>query len=182
MHDDFAARTAIHSLLASQLLAAMVYSDFILRSGEAEREIWEQMLDDELEHVAHLRQLLHGGPVPNLRLPEINVLRMRESCEKIIALGRETFLLRLEGALRLECVELDYGLEGMAARRLRNNEIILDYPGDVRAHLNYLLGEAKRYTESRNIGLQIRRLNELLETSLTETTVKTRTNSTRIKI
>lgn len=170
----------IPALLATQLMAAEVYARFLHVSSEGERELWKKMLEEELEHVEHLRKVLSSGIVPNIAIPEVNAERMRDSCDQVIRMGSDLFLLRLEGALRLECAELDYGLEGLAARRLRVVRTEFDYPGDISKHIGDLLQEAERYAESRNIGMQIRRLQELLETSLTDTVFIPKDDETKI--
>ena len=166
---EIPALEAVPALLSTQLMAAEVYAYFLRVSSEGEQDLWKTLLDDELDHVAHLRQVLRDDSPAGLHLPDANADRMRESCEQIKAMGKELFLMRLEGALRLECAELDYGLEGLAARRLKRSHPASDYPGDISSHIMFLIGQAERYTHSRNIGLQIRRLRELLETSLTDT-------------
>ncbi len=156
---------AIPALLSTQLLAAEVYATFLRLSSETEAFLWKSMLEDELDHVRHLRRIM-DMPGDNGVLPLVNVAKMRETCQSVLAMGQELFLLRLEGALRLECAELDFGLEGLIARRLERNELLPGYPGDVASHLTKLLHEASRYSQSPNIGRQMTRLSELFETSL----------------
>lgn len=158
------------SLLATQLLVADVYAEFLGLSGAEESSLWKRMLDDELEHVGYLHRLLHAETTRHFPFPKANVARIREVCEQVLNSGSELFLLRLEGALRLECAELDYGLEGLAARRFRKYSFITAYPGDISEHVGFLLDTAERYAESPNIGRQILRLRELLETCLKDTT------------
>lgn len=169
MHGNIPASTAIPALLCTQLLAAEVYTYYFHVSSEGEKDLWKKMLVDELEHVEHLRRVLMDDAAHGVLLPKINVERMRETATHVTALGRDMFLMRLEGALRLECAELDYGLEGLAARRLRQNRLSFEYPGDISAHITHLMNEAERYAESHNIGVQITRLGELLESSLSDT-------------
>ncbi|MCC8189280.1 MAG: hypothetical protein LIP77_01415, partial [Planctomycetes bacterium] len=109
-----------------------------------------------------------------------NVPRVRATCDQVRLHGSGSFLLRLEGALRLECAELDYGLEGLAARRLTRDRPLAEYAEEIIDHVRYLLREAKRYAQSANIGLQRRRLAELLETSLSSPTTTIERPSTRL--
>lgn len=181
MHKEMSAQKAVPALLVTQLMAAEVYSQFLNVSSAGEWDLWKRMLDDELDHIAHLRQVVGGDLSFNHIFPTINIEKMRETCDQIIHMGEELFMMRLEGALRLECAELDYGLEGMAARRLKRKHPLIDYPGDIQEHISYLIKEAERYAESRNIGLQIRRLRELFETSLADTTFLTLDEETRAR-
>lgn len=160
---------ALPSLLATQLLAAEVYAEFLRLSSGWERQLWKKMLDDELDHVGHLRSLLNSEQPEDIVFPYINVWRVRDACNWAKKNGTAYFLLRLESSLRLECAELDFGLEGLVARRLEKRHILPGYTGDIAEHLGYLLNEAARYEQSPNIGLQIRRLTDLHETCLRET-------------
>lgn len=171
MQANIPAQIAVPGLLCTQLMAAEVYSYFLHVSSEGEKELWKRLLREELEHVDHLRRVFMDNLAQGVLLPEVNVLRMREIRDQVLALGCDMFLLRLEGALRLECAELDYGLEGLAARRLRKKHYPFDFPGDIAEHVKGLIHEATRYAESRNIGLLTTRLKELLETSLSETSL-----------
>lgn len=163
-------RVTLSALLSTQLLAAEVYAHFLALSSAGEEELWKKLLEDELDHVAHIGELLNGTLPVRMALPAVNVEKMREICAQAAKMGDELFLLRLEGALRLESAELDYGLEGLMARRLERTALASGYRFDVSAHLGHLLEASERYMESPNIGLQVRRLRELLETSLRDTT------------
>lgn len=169
MQPDVPARTALPSLLTTQLLASEVYAEFLRLSSDNEAFLWKRLLDEELEHVACLRRLMHEYIPYDLTFPVVNVEKMRELAGHLIRAGGELFLMRLEGALRLESAELDYGLEGLIAKRLEKNNMILDFVGDITEHITFLLGEARRYAESPNINRQMRRLADLLETSLSDT-------------
>lgn len=160
------ADAGLPALLSTQLLAAEVYAYFLTVSSQSERALWGKLLEDELEHVFHVRSVLHREIPEGIELPAANTEKMRETCAFVTRQGGELFLLRLEGALRLECAELDYGLEGLLARRLSKSTLIPDYRFDIMKHLLYLLDTSERYMESPNIGMQVRRLHELLETSL----------------
>lgn len=166
MNEHMSATEAIPALLATQLMAAEVYSTFLHMSRDGEKFLWKRMLCDELEHVEYMRDLLFSERTLDFHLPFINVERMRETCNRVVEHGGELFLLRLEGALRLEIAELDFGLEGLVARKMKKNSLLSDYPGDIATHMDSLLNEARRYSESPNIGMQITRLTELLETSV----------------
>lgn len=179
MSEEIPAPAAVPALLATQLMAAEVYSYFLHVSSKDERDLWKKLLTEELEHISHLRQALENPP-PDLKLPEANAMRMREIRDQALGMGT-MFLTRLEGALRLESAELDFGLEGVAARRLKKSKSPFDYPGDILKHIMFLLDEAERYSESRNIGIQISRLHELLEASLSETTRRPRGEGTHIR-
>lgn len=152
-------------------MAAEVYSTFLNMSSDAEAHLWKKMLSDELDHVEHLKKLLDSNISADLILPDVNIAAMRSSCDRIAAHGNNLFLLRLEGALRLECAELDYGLEGVVARKMEKSALMPSYPGDVSTHIMYLLDEAKRYSVSPNIGRQIGRLTDLLETCMRSTRI-----------
>lgn len=166
MRDETPAETAIRDLLSTQLSVAGVYAYFLRLSSPGEEALWKKMLLDEVMHVDHLRDML--GTVPAVPLfPRINVARVDEACTRAIRVGGETFLLRLEWALRLECVELDYGLEGLAARRLEQSDLFPNLSLDIEKHMEVLLHTAKRYAASQNIGLHMRRLRELADTCLT---------------
>lgn len=171
MQCDMPISVAIPSLLATQLLAAEVYSHFLSLSSDLEAALWKKMLLDEMEHAEHLKNLLDLELPRDLTVPYINVERVREMCEQVGMYCSETFLLRLEGALRLESAELDYGLEGFTAKKLCKSDLVPDYPGDVNEHVGFLLAEAERYSESPNIGLQIIRVKEILDTSMAETAI-----------
>lgn len=165
MQGEMPACTALPALLATQLLSAELYAYFTYLSSDAERDLWIGMMHEEMEHADHLNALFDVCIPPSLTFPEIKVERLRDT----VGWARkhsDMFLQRLEGALRLECAELDYGLEGLVARRLEKRELLPGYPGDVRAHISRLLDMADRYAASPNIGLQASRLRELLDTSL----------------
>lgn len=178
MQDEQSGEKAMPSLLTTQLLASEVYSHFMLVSSGEEKELWRKMLLDELDHVAHIGGLLRMELPETLRFPFINVERVREAC-RYAETNREFFLMRLEGALRLESAELDYGLEGMVARKLEQSDILPGYPGDIRQHLSTLIDEAKRYAEAPNIGLNLTKLIELLDTCLSGTTRIWKDNDSR---
>lgn len=164
-----ATRQIICTLLSTQLMAAEVYAHFLRVSSQGEHELWGCMLDHELEHIEELRGLLRSNQTVNIELPAINLTKLREITSQIIDMGNDQFILRLEGALRLESAELDYGLEGMAVRRLhRQIELQNDIPA-IRTHINVLLETAKRYAGARNIALLIRRLRDLTDASTTDT-------------
>lgn len=169
MSPNIPAHSALPALLATQLLAAEVYAYFLSVSSQSESVLWKKLLEDELEHVAQIRRVLHREIPEGMDLPTANIDKMHESCAHITRLGGDLFLLRLEGALRLECAELDFGLEGLLARRLSKSSLIPDYQFDVAGHLEHLIEWSGRYMESPNIGMQVRRLEELLETSLRDT-------------
>ncbi len=171
MNDRDIADKTLAALLSTQLLAAEVYSTFLRLSSEAESDLWKNMLNDELRHVHHVYAFLGSPLLSDARIPFVNVVKIREVCHRSIRLGKDLFLLRLEGALRLECAELDYGLEGAVAKSLNGDEILLGFPGDVSSHMTRLLAAAARYSESPNIGMQMRRLSELLETTLKKTSI-----------
>ena len=171
MWDDLDADTALPLLLTTQLMAAEVYSRFItMTPDEAERKLWRTLLAEEVDHVVYLRNLM-ASPLPaDLRFPFINADRMNDVCHRVTLQGMSSFILRLEGALRLECAELDYGLEALAAKRLAKHQLIVNYPGDIISHIDDLVYQAKRYRASPNIANQITRLEELYDTSVSGTT------------
>ncbi len=177
MQGEMPIREAVPALLSTQLLTAEVYSRYMALSSEGERDLWKKMLFDELEHIEHLRRLMRMELPPELTFPYINVERVRDVCRHAAEIGGSLFLLRLEGALRVECAELDYGLEGLVARRLERREIVPGYSGDIAGHLRELLDQTGRYASSPNIGLQMRRLTELLDTCLADTSVHPRSES-----
>jgi hypothetical protein len=165
MQGEMPACTALPALLATQLLSAELYSHFAYLSSGEEWELWAGMLRDEMDHTNHLHRLFESSIPSSLTFPAINVERLRDAAQWAHQ-HSELFLQRLEGALRLECAELDYGLEGLVARRLEKKHLLPDYPGDVRAHITTLLETAERYAASPNIGLQASRLRELFDTCL----------------
>lgn len=163
-------RQILSALLATQLMAAEVYADFLRLSSEGEHELWGKMLDHELDYVTELHKLLRSNQVVDIDLPEINLIRLREITSQILDSSNDLFMVRLEGALRLETAELDYGLEGMSVRRMQRRKVSIQ--NDVlaiRSHIATLLEAADRYKEARNIGLLIRRLRDLTEASTTDT-------------
>lgn len=162
-------RQIICTLLTTQLMAAEVYAHFLRVSSRSEHELWGNMLNHELEHIEELRGLLRSDSEVAIDLPEINLVRLREITNQIIDSGSEQFILRLEGALRLESAELDYGLEGMAVRRIHRQVGLQNDIPAIRSHIKLILDTAKRYSGARNIDLLIRRLQELTEASTTDT-------------
>lgn len=165
MRDETSAEAAVRDLLFTQLAVAGVYAHFLRLSSAGEEALWKKMFDDEMEHVEHLRGMLGVTFPGGERFPRINVGRMEDACARALG-GGGSFLLRLEWALRLECAELDYGLEGLAARRLENDSGFPGFSLDIGAHMEALLQAAGRYAASPNIGLVMRRLRELLDTCL----------------
>lgn len=180
MSEDMPFQDALPALLATQLLAAEVYTHFLRLSSDREENLWRKMLDDELDHVDHLRRVLRIEIAVSSPFPHINVPRVRETCEAAKQNGSSYFLLRLEGALRLECAELDFGLEGLTAKRLEKSYNLPNYSGDIAEHLDFLMAETERYAESPNIGRQRQRLIELLETCLKDKTYDVSNNTTTV--
>lgn len=170
MNEHADMHTAVPVLLTTQLMAAEVYSRFITMSHRDERELWSNMLADEVEHITYINSLMADSFPPDMRLPFVNANRLNDVCERVMLQGMDSFILRLEGALRLECAELDYGLEALAAKRLARGEYLVSYPGEIEAHLNELILQARRYEASPNIALQIARLEELYDASVKSTT------------
>ncbi len=177
MQGDMPIQDAIPSLMSTQLLTAEVYSLFLGLSREGEADLWKKLLMDELEHIEHVRNLLRIDLPGDLSFPFINVERVRDVCARAAKNGEDLFLLRLEGALRIECAELDYGLEGLVAKRLEKKEVLPGYQGDITEHLSKLLSVAERYSMSPNIGLQMRRLTELVDTCMADTSIHPRSGS-----
>lgn len=150
-------------------MAAEVYAHFLRMCSRGEYQLWGQMLDHELNHVAELRDLLRSNQVIDIDLPEVNLIRLRDITTQILLSANDSFMMRLEGALRLETAELDYGLEGLSVRRMhRKYSVQSDIPS-IRSHIALLLDTANRYKEARNIGLLIRRLKDLTDASTTDT-------------
>lgn len=178
MDGELPADTAVPALLATQLMAAEVYARFLYLSSDEEAGLWKKMLADELEHVDLLKKLVLSEYTLPFTLPGANVQRMAEVCEHIAKTGADYFLLRLEGALRLECAELDFGLEGLMARRLAKNDILPEYAEEIADHLKRLLAEAERYAASPNIDMQMRRLRDLHETCTKDTISREREKGT----
>ena len=166
MEDEIPATVAVPALLATQLMAAEVYAHFLELSSSDEGILWKKMLASELEHIEHVRKVLYMEEELECDLPEINLAKVAQTRDHVIRNGSELFMLRLEGALRMECAELDYGLEGLMARRLEGESGASRYPHDIASHLEDLIKEARRYSESPNIGLQLTRLVDILATAL----------------
>ncbi len=170
MENAMSAKEAIPMLMTTQLMAAEVYSRFLHMGGEPEKKLWSKMLGEEVDHIEYMRNVMNS-PIPDGKdLPRVNIDRMNKVCERITLQGMDSFMLRLEGALRLECAELDIGLEALAAKKFAKENLIINYPGDINKHLDDLKFQAKRYAASPNISMQIARLNELQDVSDSSTT------------
>lgn len=166
MFEEVEAAQALPVLLTTQLMAAEVYARFIGMSGDDEKKMWMKMLNQEIDHINYLRNIMDSSMPEGLTLPFVNTARMNEVCERATLQGMNSFILRLEGALRVECAELDFGLEALAAKRFAARRLGIDYPGDIAKHLDDLVFHAKRYAASPNIGYQILRLEELYDSSV----------------
>lgn len=178
MDEKISANKSIPALLATQLMAAEVYARFLHLSRDEETVLWKKMLTDELDHIDLLKKLILSETELAFALPDVGVQRMAVVGAQIAKTGTDYFLLRLEGALRLECAELDFGLEGLVAKKLAKNDILPEYAGEVALHLNRLLTEAERYAASVNIDMQMRRLKDLYETCTKDTTSRPRERGT----
>ena len=170
MHDKTNMETALPVLLTTQLMAAEVYSRFVSMTEGEERDLWKMMLAEEVDHIVYLRNVMSTSFPQNMSLPFVNADRIAEVCERATLHGMTSFMLRLEGALRLECAELDYGLEALAAKRLSKSDLIIDYPGNIVKHLDDLMYYAKKYQASPNISRLITRVEDLYESSVSGTT------------
>lgn len=177
MKEEATLRIALPALLATQLMAAEVYARFVGMSHNDERDLWSRMLAYEIEHVNYVNSLMTGSFTNDMRLPFANADRLNEVCERVTLQGMDSFILRLEGALRLECAELDYGLEALSAKRLARQNYLISYPGEIQAHLHELIRQARRYEASPNIAIQIVRLEDLYDSSIKGTTTIRRTIS-----
>jgi|GEM_PF-3003209 hypothetical protein len=170
MENAMNAKEALPMLMTTQLMSAEVYSRFLHMGGEPERKLWSKMLGEEVDHIEYLRNVMNG-PIPDdIDLPLVNIDRMNKVCERITLQGMDSFMLRLEGALRLECAELDFGLESLAAKKFAKENLIINYPGDINKHLDDLKFQAQRYAASPNISMQIARLSELQDANDGSTT------------
>lgn len=170
MEEEATLGESIPALLTTQLMAASLYSRYYSLASREEKPLWHKMLFDELGHVDYLHSIFDDEFPGDIFIPFINDDRIGAVCEQAVILGADSFLLRLEGALRLECAELDYGLEAFAAKRLVQFNSLVDYPGEIREHIEELVNHAKTYQASPNIGNLIARLEELYDTSVSNTT------------
>lgn len=177
MHKNLPITTALPGLILTQLAASAVYAHFMKLSSDGERALWEQMLGDELEHVDYLGKVLKSETRENDFLWPVNDRQLDLLARRIIDMGSKSFLLRLEGALRLECAELDFGLEALAAEALVSRHMAIGYPGDIADHLEDLLLQAARYEAAPNIRAQVSRLNDIYQTCVSE---KRGSGSTRL--
>lgn len=160
--------TALPGLILTQLAASAVYAHFLKLSSDEERALWKQMLEDELEHVDYLRRTLKTETKEDDFLWPVNDRQLDLLARRTIEMGSKSFLLRLEGALRLECAELDFGLEALAAEALVNRHMAIGYPGDIADHLEGLLAEAARYEAAPNIRAQVSRLTDIYQTCVSK--------------
>ncbi len=154
------------ALLITQLMSAEVYARFVSMAEGYEKDLWKKMLEGEISHVNYLRNVFDISLPDELTLPSVNIYRMEEVCDRVTLHGMDSFILRLEGALRLESAELDYGLESLSAKRFAEHDLIVHYPGDIAEHLDDLIRQARHYRASPNIAVQIARLEELYDTTL----------------
>ena len=166
MTDSRTFREILPDLLATQLLAAEVYTLFISRSTGEEALLWRMMLLEELDHIRFLADLLEKDTTITADLPPVRLDIIRAIAERARTNGASSTLERVEEGLRLEHAEVDFGLEALVAKRLSVSAGVPGYAGRLEDHYRELLGYAMRYRASRDIGVQIARLEEHLATTV----------------
>ncbi len=149
-------------LLTSQLVAAEVYAMFVKYSEGREREVWWQMLREELAHVNFVSRVMEQDDLPEVDISEIRLDAIKHVAREALAYGGSSAYQRVLWGLRLEHAEIDFGLEALTLGKLSGHPDVPVYTSPLRDHYEILLSLAERYRAAQEISMQVARIREHL--------------------
>ncbi|MBN2711017.1 MAG: hypothetical protein JXR97_01085 [Planctomycetes bacterium] len=162
MGETLPLKEALPDLLSIQLLASDVYATFFKCAEGEEKEVWANMLQQELGHVKFVAMMMEEKNVPDIVLPVVKTEVFRDLCLRARTYATESAFERTLWALRLEHAQIDFGVEALAVRSIGDAPNTPVYPGPVESHYADLLKWAARYRGAREISVQIARIEEHL--------------------